>query len=167
MFELKPLSVDSIPRALEKAERYRLLNEPAEAESICQDVLRIEPENQQALVMLLLALTEQFDDGISGLHADAREVVSRLRDAYDRAYYAGILAERRGKSMLRTGGPGASTVGHESIRDAMEHYVEAETLREPGNDDALLRWNACARLLMRDHADVPAAVGERFDPLLE
>ena len=167
MFELKPLSVDSIPRALEKAERYRLLNEPAEAESICQDILRIEPDNRQALVMLILALTEQFDDGVPGIHAEAREVVARLRDRYERAYYAGIIAERRGKSLLRGGGPGASTVGHESIRDAMELYEEAEALRPSGNDDALLRWNACARLLMRDHADLPAAVGERFDPLLE
>ena len=167
MFELKPLSVDSIPRALEKAERYRLLNEPAEAESICQDILRVEPTNQQALVMLILALTEQFDDGIAGIHAEAREVVPRLRDRYERVYYAGIIAERRGKSLLRGGGPGASTVGHESLRDAMALYAEAEALRPSGNDDPLLRWNACARLLMRDHADLPAAVGERFDPLLE
>jgi hypothetical protein len=167
MFELKPLSVDSIPRALEKAERYRLLNEPAEAESICQDILRIDADNQQALVMLILALTEQFDDGISGIHAEAREAVARLRDRYERVYYAGIIAERRGKSLLRAGGPGASSVGHESIREAMDQYTEAEALRPSGNDDPLLRWNACARVLMRDHADLPAAVGERFDPLLE
>jgi hypothetical protein len=167
MFELKPLSPDSIPRALEKAERYRLLNEPAEAESICQDVLRLDPDNHQALVMLLLALTDQFDDGITGVLADARQVLARLQGGYEHAYYAGIVAERHGKALLRGSGPGASTVGHESIRDAMGHYEEAEALRPPGNDDALLRWNACARLLMRDHADVPVTVGERFDPLLE
>jgi hypothetical protein len=167
MFELKPLSPDSIPRALEKAERYRLLNEPAEAESICQDVLRLEADNQEALVMLLLSLTDQFDDGITGVLADARDVLSRMRGGYERAYYAGIIAERHGKALLQGSGPGASTVGHESIRDAMAHYAEAEALRPPGNDDALLRWNACARLLMRDHADVPVTVGERFDPLLE
>src|SRR5688572_13997243 len=167
MFDLKPLSPDSIPRALEKAERYRLLNEPAEAESICQDVLRLEPDNQEALVMLLLALTDQFDDGISGVLADARDVLLRLRGDYHRAYYAGIVAERHGKALLRGTGPGASTVGHESIRDAMDHYAEAEAVRPSGNDDALLRWNACARLLIRDHADAPVTVGERFDPLLE
>ena len=55
MFELKRLSEEAIPAALEKATRYRLLNEPAEAESICHDVLQIDPENQQALVVLLLA----------------------------------------------------------------------------------------------------------------
>ena len=167
MFDLKPLSPDSIPRALEKAERYRLLNEPTEAESICQDVLRLDPDNQQALVMLLLALTDQFDERISGILADARDVLSRLEGDYEHAYYAGIIAERRGKALLRGRGPGATRTGHESIRDAMEHYAQAEALRPPGNDDAVLRWNACARVLMRDHADVPVAIGERFDPLLE
>ncbi|MGH9346447.1 MAG: hypothetical protein ACRD26_04180 [Vicinamibacterales bacterium] len=167
MFELKPLSADSISRALEKAERYRLLNEPAEAESICQDVLRIDPDNQEALVTLILALTDQFGEGVAGQLAEARELLPRLAGEYERAYYAGIIAERRGKARLRVGGPGAWTVGHESVRDAMRHYAGAETLRPPGNDDALLRWNACARLLMRDRADVPAVAGERFDPLLE
>ena len=63
MFELKPLSPDAIPQALEKAHHYRLLNEPAEAESICLDVLEIDPDNQQALVTLLLALTDRLTKG--------------------------------------------------------------------------------------------------------
>ena len=54
MYELKRLTKEAVPRALEKAERYRLLNEPTEAESICQDILRVEPDNQPALVVLLL-----------------------------------------------------------------------------------------------------------------
>ena len=36
---LKPLHKDAIKGALAKAERYRLLNEPAEAESICLDAV--------------------------------------------------------------------------------------------------------------------------------
>ena len=63
MFELKRLSDEAIPAALEKALRYRLLNKPAEAESICRDVLQIDPENQEALVVLLLALTDRLDIG--------------------------------------------------------------------------------------------------------
>ena len=39
MFELERISIDAVPAALEKAERYRLLNEPLMAESICLDVL--------------------------------------------------------------------------------------------------------------------------------
>ena len=62
MFELKTLSPEGVPAALEKALRYRMLNEPEQAESICEDVLRLEPDNQEALVMLILALTDRFDD---------------------------------------------------------------------------------------------------------
>ena len=166
MFELKPLTVDAIPRALEKAERYRLLNEPAEAESICEDVLRIDPDNQQALVMLLLALTEQFDDGIGGHLSGAREACDRLAGKYERAYFRGIIWERHGKAHFRIGGHGAGTMAHECIRQAMSCYEEAEAVRPQGNDDALLRWNACARLLMRAHAEVPEKE-ERFEPFLE
>jgi len=45
-FELKTLSPESVPRALAKAERYRLLNEPVEAESICLDVLAVDPQSR-------------------------------------------------------------------------------------------------------------------------
>ena len=73
MFELKPLSKDAIAGALAKAERYRLLNEASEAESICLDVLNIDPANQDALVTLLLALTDQgrpgYDPNMAGLVA--------------------------------------------------------------------------------------------------
>ena len=64
MFELKLLSMSAIPAALAQAERYRLINEPVEAESICLDVLEIEPGNQDALITLLLARADQFDTGM-------------------------------------------------------------------------------------------------------
>src|SRR6185503_18127748 len=105
MFELKPLSKEAIPAALEKAMRYRLLNEPGEAESICHDVLNIDPENQQALVTLLLALTDRFEKGYAVGVMHAREVLPRLHDPYERAYYAGIICERQAKSHLRRGNP--------------------------------------------------------------
>ena len=115
MFELKPLSREAIPAALEKANRYRLLNEPGEAESICHDVLRTEPENQQALVMLLLAITDQFGRGLGGSVAHAREVLPRLRDEYERAYYAGIIVERRGKALLHQGTAGAGFEAYQCL----------------------------------------------------
>ena len=148
MFELKRLSEDAIPAALEKALRYRLLNEPAEAESICHDVLHIDPENQQALVLLLLALTDRFGKGYAVGVLQAQEVLSRLRDAYERAYYAGVICERRAKTQLRQGYPGAGHDAYELLLEAMSWYEEAERLRLPKNDDALLRWNTCARLIL-------------------
>src|SRR5881628_2858648 len=98
MFSLKPLSKDAIPAALEKAMRYRLLNEPTEAESICQDVLSVAPDHQQALTTLLLAITDRFDRGYAAGAAQAEAILTKLREPYDRAYYAGIIAERRAKA---------------------------------------------------------------------
>jgi hypothetical protein len=159
MSELKPISREAIPDALQKVERYRLLNEPAEAESICRDVLRAEPGNQRALVMLLLTQTDQFGRGTSV--NDARAVLDRLQGDYERAYYDGIISERQGKAQLRTGTPGSKSNAHHWIQEAMASYERAEALRPAGNDDAILRWNACARLL-RDRE-----LGPRPEDLLE
>jgi len=148
-FQLKTLSVEAIPRSLEKAEHYRLLNEPVEAESICLDVLQIDPENQQALTTLLLALTDQFDRGLGELGHRAQEVLPRLRGEYERTYYAGIVWERRAKARLVVGGPGAEFAAYEMFRAAMAAYEKAEALAPPGNEDAALRWNTCARVMMR------------------
>jgi hypothetical protein len=164
MFELKPISRDAIPEALAKVERYRLLNEPWQAESICLDVLRVEPQNAQALVMLLLSLTDQFGKGVS--QARAREVLPQLNGDYERAYYAGIIAERWAESLLRQGAPGAGFSAYQSLREAMEHYERAESLRPPGNDDALLRWNTCARILMRNRELRPRGE-ENLEPAFE
>src|SRR5213594_4306714 len=151
IFELKPLTQEAIPKALEKAERYRLLKEPAQAESICLDVLQIDPANQKALVMLLLALTDQFEQGMAGTVTQAREVLTRLTDEYARLYYAGIIAERRAGARLQHGGRGSEFVAFEWLREAMTWYEKAEAIRPAGNDDALLRWNTCARILTRNH----------------
>ncbi len=164
MFELKPISRDAIPEALAKVERYRLLNEPWQAESICLDVLRVDPENAQALVMLLLSLTDQFGNGVS--QSRAREVLPQLRSEYERAYYAGIIAERWADALLRQGAPGAGFTAYQSLREAMEHYDRAESLRPAGNDDAILRWNTCARILMRNRELRPRGE-EQFEPAFE
>jgi hypothetical protein len=164
MFDLKPISRDAIPEALSKVERYRLLSEPWQAESICLDILRIEPEHQAALVMLLLSLTDQFGKGVA--ITTAREVLPRLSGEYERAYYAGIICERWADSLLRQGSPGAGFTAYESLREAMQHYEHAETLRPAGNDDALLRWNTCARILMRNRELRPRGE-EAFVPAFE
>jgi hypothetical protein len=164
-FELKRLSPEALPTVLEKAHLYRLLNEPGEAESMCRDALEVDPENQDALITLLLALTDQFDtDGVSAVR-DTNAVIERLTDPYARAYYSGIVLERRAKAQLHHGVPGSGPRAYEWLREAMGCYEKAEAIRPTGNDDALLRWNACARLLMRDRHLVPA-IEERPEPLL-
>ena len=163
-FQLKAMTSEAVPRALAKAETYRLLNEPGQAESICLDALEIEPDNQEALVTLLLALSDQFDHDTSRV-AEAWRTVARLSDDYERAYYTGIVYERQAKTHLRRRTPGCGPQAYEWLREAMNWYEKAEAIRPPGNDDALLRWNACARLIMRDHHLVPISE-ERGEPLL-
>jgi hypothetical protein len=122
MFELKTLSPEAVPRALAKAERYRLLNEPGEAESICLDVLAIDPSNQEVIAMLLLAITDQFDAGATGVN-EARKMVDRLEDEYERTYYAGIIHERRAKALLRQATPRGGSRAYEWLREALACYV--------------------------------------------
>src|ERR1700741_944263 len=105
MHELKPLSHDAVDAALAKAERYRFLNEPSEAESICLDILNIDATNQHAQITLLLALTDQFAEAPAA-HQRAKDALAALQSEYDRAYYAGLIAERRAKAQLARGGPG-------------------------------------------------------------
>jgi hypothetical protein len=147
MITPKPLSADAIPAALAKAERYRLLNEPDQAESICLDVLAAEPGRRDAVVTLLLALTDRFgrDDGAPVSRAQA--LAASLESPYERVYYRGLVAERRARALLESPSPGRARSAGIWVREAMAHFEEAEALRPAGNDDALLRWNACARLL--------------------
>jgi hypothetical protein len=150
MPDLKPISKESVPLALEKAERYRLINDPSSAESICLDVLTVDPDNQQALATLLLAITDQFDEGpVEGVRR-AREVLLRLQDQYKRAYYGGIICERCGKAQLRSGGPRSGEMAYHWLSEAMSWYEKAESQRPPGHDEAILRWNTCERLLARN-----------------
>src|SRR4029077_1563021 len=149
MFELKAIAKASIAQALQKAERYRIINDPSSAESICLDVLQVDPENQEALVTLLLAITDQFTEGpTEGVHR-AQGLLPSLHDGYKRAYYAGIICERCAKAQLRRDTPGSGELAYDWFREAMRWYEQAEAQRPVGNDEAILRWNTCARILAR------------------
>ncbi len=167
MQELKPISRDSIPSALDRAERYRLLNEPVEAESICLDVLQIDATNQRALSTLVLALTDQFEEDASGLFDQAERLLDRFDDEYSRKYYSGVVYERHAKAHLKRGGMGAGYVAYDWINTAMNFYAEAEAIRPSDNDESILRWNTCARLLQR-RADIkPSPHEDAVEHMLE
>jgi hypothetical protein len=156
MPHLKSITAAGIPAALQKAERYRLLNDSSAAESICLDVLEVDPENQTALVTLLLSITDQFAEQLSDGVRRAQDVLPRLTHEYKRAYYAGVICERRGKAQLHRGGPGSDDVASEWLHDAMRWYEQAEALRPSGNDEAILRWNTCVRMLAKhEHVSGP------------
>jgi hypothetical protein len=147
MFELKPLSREAIPGAIEKAHRYRLLNEPVEAESICRDILEVEADNQEALLTLVLALSDQLEENLAPAADEARQALGRVTDEYSRSYHSGILCERRAKAHLKRGGPRSRHHAYDWFRQALEHYDHAAAIRPRGNDDAILRWNTCVRIL--------------------
>ena len=165
MDQLKPISTAGVPAALQKAERYRLLNDSACAESICLDVLAVDPENQSALVMLLLSMTDQFASQWGDAVPRAQALLPRIRDPYKRAYYGGIVHERWAKAQLQRGLPSAGDIAADSYHRAMALYEEAEQLRPAGTDEAILRWNTCARMLARHER--PRSEHEEFAPSFE
>ena len=158
MFELRPLSSAAIPAALAKAERYRLLNEPGEAESICLDILAVDSSHQDALTTMLLAITDEFQgEGDAARSARAEAILPKLADEYARLYYGALIKERRARAYAKHGrGP----LAYDWAVEALHGFDHAMTLRPAGNDDAVLRWNACVRALARvpapreaDHAE--------------
>ncbi|HEV3198580.1 MAG TPA: hypothetical protein VGZ73_11745 [Bryobacteraceae bacterium] len=164
MYALKPISHDSVSGALAKAERYRLLNEPGEAESICRDILAIEPDHQQALISLILALTDEIPHDPHAF-TNAVAMVDFLHSPYDRAYYAGIAWERRAKARHHGGGPGSHHYVYEWLVKALDLFKEAEPLRAAGNDDAVLRWNACVRFLIH-HKELAPSEEDIAEPIV-
>ena len=144
-YKVKRISTAGIAEAIAKAELYRSLNEPEEAESICRDILAIEPQHQLALRLLGLALTDQFTGRGSDRYRETEEIFRQLKDPYERLYYTGILHERRAKAQLNAGQLPRSLFA--LFDQALHSFAEAEKIRPAGNDDAILRWNRCVRLL--------------------
>ena len=143
-YALKRILPSGIEAALQKADKYRELNQPAEAESICRDVLAVDRDNQLALRILGLALSDQLD--ASGARVrETQQVFARLRDPYERAFYEGIACERQAKVQLDARLPFYSV--RPLFEQALACYAQAESLRPAGNDDAILRWNSCVRTL--------------------
>jgi tetratricopeptide (TPR) repeat protein len=162
-YQLKRISTDAIAEAVAKAELYRSLNEPEEAESICRDILAVEAGHQLALRLLGLAITDQFSGDASERHREAEELFQRLADRYERLYYTGLLHERRAKAQMRVGR--APHTLAPLFAEAMRCFAEAETIHPPNNDDAVLRWNRCARLLQSDPAFQEEKESEIFDAI--
>jgi tetratricopeptide (TPR) repeat protein len=152
-FELKKLNRDSLPAALKKAEHYRLLNEPRQAESICRDILEIDSTHRQALIMLALSLSDQFESETARKADEAKRILEQVPDEYERSYYTGLICERRATAYLQGGRAGTSGWAFDWYRQAMDWYEKAERARPQGNDDVLLRWNTCARIIMQEHLE--------------
>ena len=157
--ELKSLSYDSIDSAIEKAKHYRLLNDPENAESICLDILSVDSDHQEALIVLILAITDQFMGG--SRIKEARQYLARVTDDFNQAYFAGLICERAAKSILAKNNPGAREAAFEWLQDAMEHFMKSDSF-EHDDDDPILRWNSCARMINKHQLRAPKE--ESFTP---
>jgi tetratricopeptide (TPR) repeat protein len=148
MLQLKPLSKESIPNALKRAEHYRLLNQPWQAESICRDILLIDPGHKTALLNLILAITDQFGTNTSSSDTEARELCAQLDNEYQELYYEGLIEERLGKAALKRATPRARYIAYEFYHNALTLYEKAQKIHPEDNEESLLRWNACARTMV-------------------
>ena len=164
---LKSISEAAVESALEKAVWYRALNEPLEAESICRDVLELQASNQKAIATLLLALSDQFPRGLRARFREAKALASRLESDYEREYFTGLITERRAKCQHHKGTPGCGHLAYEGLRAAMTHYEKAEKLSQPDNDDAVLRWNTCVRIIEANANITPEPSAARHPVELE
>jgi hypothetical protein len=162
-FQLKPLSRAGFAGALDKARQYRLLNEPGAAESICRDILDVDPQHGEGTILLILTLTDMFVRGLGERFDEALQRAQALRDPYERAYYTGIVYERRAKAHQRSHAPQSGVMAYDWLRRAMVQFEAAEKLRPAGDDQAILRWNGCVRRLRASPALRPAA-DDRDEP---
>jgi hypothetical protein len=166
MPELKPLSKESIPGALEKAKHYRLLNQPWQAESICRDILNTDPDNQTVIYTLTLAMTDQFEGRIKSTLSDTLEVAGKLTDTYQKEYAQGLIYERQAAAALKRQSPRSIYIAYDHIMRAMEHYERAEKHRPPANEESVLRWNACLRFI-RQFKLKPSPEEKEAQPFLD
>ncbi len=156
MYALKRLHPDSIEQALVKADHYRELNQPEEAESICRDVLAVSANHPGALKLLGLALTDQFPTAWTRVFDEALTIFEKLGSEYERVYYAGIAYERCAKAQLENGQAHNAMVSFET---ALDYYGRAGELAPPeASADPVLRWNRCVRMLSF-HPELQNATG--------
>ena len=142
-YQLRPFR-EKHSRGHRQADWYRLLNEPGRRESSARRPRRGR-RDQTALRLLGLAITDQFTGAASDRRAEAEATFQSLQDPYERLYYAGIVRERFAKAQLSAGRPPHTLIV--LFEDALKWFEEAEKVRPTGNDESILRWNRCVRIL--------------------
>src|SRR5207245_9796248 len=134
-YQLKSISKAGIPEAIAKVELYRYLNEPEEAESICLDILEVDPEHQLARRMLGLAITDQFIGAASDRYLEVQSIFQGLRDPYEQLYYTELLHERHAKTQLLVGYAPHTLLP--LVQEAIRCVANAAQLRPAGHADGL------------------------------
>lgn len=141
---------DSIGTVLDKARQYRALREPDLAISICIDVFAVDSDNQDALVVYILALTDQYSHGGTKVK-DKRiiQTIAKLESAFHRHYYTGIFLERKARAWLKN--PMSQSFAYEGLMEAIAEYEMAEKMVPVHCSDPILRYNSCLRTIEKEH----------------
>ncbi len=141
---------DTIGAVLDKARQYRSLLEPELAISICLDVFAVDENNQDALVIYILAMTDLYN------HANAKvcpqtinESIAKLTSEFERTYYTGITLERKARALLKNAM--SRSFAYNLFIQAIKIYDQAQQIAPKQRDDAILRYNACVRTIKNEH----------------
>ena len=152
---------DSIYTVLDKARQYRSLREPDLSISICLDVFAIDPDNQDALVIYILALTAQY----SHQHAKVQpkkivEIIAKLKSEFHQIYYTGIFLERKARALLKN--PMSHSFAYEGLMEAIAKYELAEKISPKHCSDPILRYNSCLRTIEKENLQPRAEFDELY-----
>jgi len=152
---------DSIPTVLEKARQYRSLLEPDLAISICIDVFAVDPDNQEALVIYILALTDQYShQNTKPEPTKITQAINKLSSEFHQIYYTGIYLERKARALLKN--PMSRSFAYKAFMDAIAKYEVAEKMAPDHCSDPILRYNSCVRTIEKENLQPRAEFDELY-----
>ena len=141
---------NSIENVLERAKQYRSLLQPEMAISICLDIFAVDKNNQDTLVMFILALTDQLGQSESKIHhKKITDSIKRLDSDFLRHYYTGIFLERQARSLLNHSM--SRSFAYSAFKEAIAEFEIAEKMAPEHCADPILRYNSCVRTIKKEN----------------
>ncbi len=148
--EYHKIDKDSIEDVLDRAKQYRSLLQPDMAISICMDIFAVDKNNQEALVIYILALTDQLSQSESKVHQKKiTDSIKRLDSKFLQHYYSGIFFERQARSLLKHSM--SRSFAYEAFIEAIVEFEIAEKMAPEHCADPILRYNSCIRTIKKEN----------------
>ena len=148
--EYHKIDKDSIEDVLERAKQYRSLLQPDMAISICMDIFAVDKNNQEALVIYILALTDQLSQSESKVHQKKiTDSIKRLDSKFLQHYYSGIFFARQARSLLKHSM--SRSFAYEAFIEAIAEFEIAEKMAPEHCADPILRYNSCIRTIKKEN----------------
>ena len=148
--EYHKIDKDSIEDVLERAKQYRSLLQPDMAISICLDIFAVDEKNQEALIIYILALTDQLSQSESKVHhKKITDSIQKLDSKFLQHYYSGIFLERQARSLLKHSM--SRSFAYDAFIEAISEFEIAEKMAPPHCADPVLRYNSCVRTIKKEN----------------